>query len=238
MVLKPQTCKVCQIDQNVNLHQIPAEGNFSQNFVSGYFLQLYAALITRYPLVTRKEAKKFIGDMENVPQFLKLSWTSHAPMPMLFTVTTFILTHVCENLKCGKLSLLVCDDCRVAHYCDEECQEADWGRHQNICEKMKNERLSKFLILNGLFVDMKKINKKVISFEVFFRVYLLTKSMRHCTILSDMSCWWWRLKRKWCCVFFWIFFGHFRGCQRESFLYFFSQKIQKHRKLVKKGEKL
>ena len=185
MVLKPQTCKVCQIDQNVNLHQIPAEGNFSQNFVSGYFLQLYAALITRYPLVTRKEAKKFIGDMENVPQFLKLSWTSHAPMPMLFTVTTFILTHVCENLKCEKLSLLVCDDCRVAHYCDEECQEADWGRHQNICEKMKDERLNKFLIPNDLFVEMKEANKKVISFDAFFReiaykIYeTLYNSIRH-----------------------------------------------------------
>ena len=155
----------------------------SRNFVSSYFLQLYANFITRYPIVTRKEAKMLIRDMENVPKFLKLSWSS--PAPMLFTVTTFILTHVCENLKCEKLSLLVCDDCRVAHYCDEECQEADWGRHQNICEKMKDERLNKFLIPNDLFVEMKEANKKVISFDAFFReiaykIYeTLYNSIRH-----------------------------------------------------------
>ena len=35
-----------------------------------------------------------------------------------------------------------------------------------------------------------------------------------------------------------IFFGHFRGCEGELFVDFFSQKVQKLRKLVKKGGKL
>ena len=166
------------------LRKVPrSDFHASRNIVSGYFLQLYTDFITKYPTTTRKEAKKIIRAIENVPKFLKWSWTS--PAPMLFTVTTFILTHVCENLKCEKLSLLACDDCRVAHYCDEECQEADWGRHQNICEKMKDERLNKFLIPNDLFVEMKKVNKKVISFEAFLReiaykIYeTLYNSIRH-----------------------------------------------------------
>ena len=83
-------------------NKVPRKDFFvSRNFVSGYFLQLYADFITKYPSVTKKEAKKLIRGLQNVPQFLKLSWNS--PSPMLLTITTFMLTHVCENLKCEKL---------------------------------------------------------------------------------------------------------------------------------------
>ena len=181
-----------EVESIFRSNKVPrSEFDFWRNFVSGCFLQIYADFITRYPTTTRKEAKKIIRAIENVPQFLKISWTS--PAPMLFTVTTFILTHVCENLKCEKLSLLVCDDCRVAHYCDEECQEADWGRHQNICKKMKEESLNKFLIPNDLFVEMKKVNIKVISFEAFFReiaykVYeTLYNSIRHELLMREIE---------------------------------------------------
>ena len=163
----------------------------SRNFVSVYFLQLYTNFITKYPTVTKRKAKKLIRSIENIPQFLKPSWNS--PSPMLYTITTFMLTHVCENQKCDKLSHLVCDDCRVAHYCDQECQEADWKRHQNICEKMKNERLSKFLIPNDLYDDMKKVNEKVISFESFmtevaYKIYeAFYNSVKHELLMKEIE---------------------------------------------------
>ncbi|KAF2209509.1 hypothetical protein CERZMDRAFT_107083 [Cercospora zeae-maydis SCOH1-5] len=41
--------------------------------------------------------------------------------------------------KCGKdeqqeKPLLVCGDCRLAQYCDRECQKESWGKHKMLCK--------------------------------------------------------------------------------------------------------
>lgn len=33
-----------------------------------------------------------------------------------------------------------CSGCKAVHYCNEECQAANWGVHQHFCQNMKHRR--------------------------------------------------------------------------------------------------
>jgi hypothetical protein len=35
--------------------------------------------------------------------------------------------------QCGKDATKQCPRCRLAYYCDRECQKADWAQHKSIC---------------------------------------------------------------------------------------------------------
>eukprot|EP00092_Neocalanus_flemingeri_P020702 GFUD01022435.1.p1 GENE.GFUD01022435.1~~GFUD01022435.1.p1 ORF type:complete len:385 (-),score=47.23 GFUD01022435.1:54-1157(-) len=52
----------------------------------------------------------------------------------------FIAIHQCSNLVCTKFSLVKCSACKVARYCDQECQEMDLEQHRPRCPELKKRR--------------------------------------------------------------------------------------------------
>ncbi|KAJ6473378.1 hypothetical protein C8R47DRAFT_718942 [Mycena vitilis] len=46
----------------------------------------------------------------------------------------------CDNLECGKLmktrEFRSCAGCRTMHYCNRECQRADWRFHRSVCRNL------------------------------------------------------------------------------------------------------
>ena len=46
---------------------------------------------------------------------------------------------ICWNCHSSEL-LLKCSGCMRARYCDQECQEEDWGRHRDWCVSKQRRR--------------------------------------------------------------------------------------------------
>ena len=44
------------------------------------------------------------------------------------------ITQYNECLLCGKQTILICCQCRVASYCGKDCQRKDWISHKVICQ--------------------------------------------------------------------------------------------------------
>lgn len=49
--------------------------------------------------------------------------------------------YICNNATCGKSMEYnkICSRCRTVHYCNVECQKADWDNHKKSCKERTGE---------------------------------------------------------------------------------------------------
>ena len=91
--------------------------------------------------VTREEKLKNSKELEEIitktriDTIVKLSSCSESQLMEISENPHLFLTWASQCASCGKESewLYLCEACKVARYCDENCQAADWERHQNTC---------------------------------------------------------------------------------------------------------
>jgi len=84
----------------------------------------------------------------------------------------FIADHQCASVTCHKFSLVKCETCKVARYCDQECQAADSDRHQAKCSDLKEIRKqdiakkhTKLILKNDNFSNFKSDDR--VTFDTF-----------------------------------------------------------------------
>jgi len=60
--------------------------------------------------------------------------TVHPPIPVTpmrrILVQPHHMQHACEYCFVASAALMMCGKCKTAHYCNAECQRADWARHK------------------------------------------------------------------------------------------------------------
>ena len=91
--------------------------------------------------VTRKEKFQNSKELEEVvtttrnDTIAKLSSCSESQLMEISENPDLVLTWTPRCASCGKERewLYSCEACKVARYCDGNCQAADWERHQNTC---------------------------------------------------------------------------------------------------------
>ena len=85
------------------------------------------------------------GDVDSQAEafFRMINW-SYIPEPSEEEQATAVikrnnqlLGYFCQACKTTSTKLLLCQACKVVHYCDRKCQRADWLTHQGVCKKKK-----------------------------------------------------------------------------------------------------
>jgi len=69
----------------------------------------------------------------NPCEFLDDSTRPPVPMisvPMMLMVQPQHMKHACEYCLVASATLMICGKCKTSHYCNAECQRADWARHK------------------------------------------------------------------------------------------------------------
>lgn len=85
-------------------------------------------------LKNRKELEEVIAEIRN-DTIAELSSCSESQLMEISGNPDLVLTCISKCASCGKESewLYFCEACKVTRYCDENCQAADWEKHQNTC---------------------------------------------------------------------------------------------------------
>ena len=67
-------------------------------------------------------------------QILFLDETVRPPVPVIplrvLMVQPQLMQHACEHCLVASATLQMCGKCKTSHYCNAECQLADWARHK------------------------------------------------------------------------------------------------------------
>jgi len=133
------------------------------------YLQPFAKFTDKMPL-SEKEFKQFIRGMKNFPQFVRetLGWKS--TMTLYKVTAYFMQDHICIKRNCGGFSFVACSNCKIAHYCNKDCQEKDFKKHKKVCESMKeidSLRQHNATILSKICKQQTEPQKDVVSMQVF-----------------------------------------------------------------------
>ena len=145
--------------------------NFDWNRLQHYsaFLQPYAKFTDKMPL-SEKEFKQFIRQIKKFPPFVMetLGWKNTMT---LYNVTAFFMQdHICNKRNCGGFSFVACSNCKIAHYCNKDCQEKDFAKHKKVCGTMKETdslRQNNPTILSKICKQQTDPQKDLVSMQVF-----------------------------------------------------------------------
>ena len=103
-----------------------------------YFYQAYVNFVLSHPAMKSKKSKKFIRRIDNIPKFLQETLRYDSFHWIYRMVAEYLEVHICFKQGCGGFSFLKCTRCRIAHYCNEDCQKSDFkGRHDYKCNEYK-----------------------------------------------------------------------------------------------------
>ena len=110
-------------------------------------LTIYHSFMASNWKLRKKELKRGINEIEDVPAFINRfrpnSLDVHkrygmrnmeAEEFMWYSIQSFLFNHQC--IRCKKFSLDKCSNCKIAHYCGQDCQEKDYGRHSKECNNV------------------------------------------------------------------------------------------------------
>jgi len=90
-------------------------------------------------------------------------------------MTTLLSTNTCLTCLKQLETTQRCSRCRVAQYCDTECQKKDWPRHKQFCSNSpatKQERLTN----NDLLAPIK--SSQILFFIICIKEYILTNNIQ------------------------------------------------------------
>ena len=133
------------------------------------YLQPYAKFTNKQPM-SEKEFKKFMRGVDNFPKFVrdKLGWTR--TRDLYEVAASFMQAHICAKRDCGGFSFGACSNCKIAHYCNKECQEEDFKEHKHVCESLKeiaSLRQHNPTILSNICKKISEPWKEIVSMQVF-----------------------------------------------------------------------
>ncbi len=107
-------------------------------------MSLYANFMTPHVSLKKKEILSKLREEEfrNLPKFVK----THSEFATLdFWISdsvTYTINHQCNlnrhlqaKKKCKNFGLKKCSRCRVARYCNTDCQNEDWKYHASECQR-------------------------------------------------------------------------------------------------------
>ena len=88
---------------------------------------IYHSFMAENWKVGKKELKRGINDIEDVPAFINRFMDNDLPMHLKMEVEdfmrqsmqSFLFNHQC--IRCKKYSLDKCSNCKIAHYCSQDC---------------------------------------------------------------------------------------------------------------------
>ena len=123
------------------------------------YLRCYNNFVKQNP-VKRREGKKILRKIDNLPKFLELYSGSLCLLRLL--LQTFLVQHICRNPRCKNFSYLKCQACRGIYYCGKDCQIADWNSHREQCQHIQDIHAKVQLVANLLKTD------GLISFKAFY----------------------------------------------------------------------
>ena len=102
------------------------------------FYQAYVNFVLAHPAMDTKKGKKFIREIGNIPKFLKETLRYASCLWIYRMVAEYLEMHICCKKGCGGFSFLKCSRCRIAHYCNEDCQNSDFEeKHDYKCNDYK-----------------------------------------------------------------------------------------------------
>merc|ERR1712025_1228496 len=127
----------------------------------------------------KKELKRGINDIEDVPAFinrfieddgLPMHLKMEAEDFMRQSTQSFLSNHHC--LRCKKYSLDKCSNCKIAHYCGQDCQEKDYERHSKECNsenlrKLETNRVVETILKERLRLEIEQEEKNFLKFDSF-----------------------------------------------------------------------
>ena len=122
-------------------------------------LSLYANFMTQHVSLKKKELLTKLREEEfrNLPKFIKI----HSEFTTLdFWISdsvTYTINHQCNlqaRKKCKNFGLKKCSRCRVARYCNSNCQTEDWKSHAAECQRWGEHYRTHFLFLGDTLMDI------------------------------------------------------------------------------------
>ena len=122
-------------------------------------LSLYANFMTQHVSLKKKELLTKLREEEfrNLPKFIKI----HSEFTTLdFWISdsvTYTINHQCNlqaRKKCKNFGLKKCSRCRVARYCNSNCQAEDWKSHAAECQRWGEHYRTHFLFLGDTLMDI------------------------------------------------------------------------------------
>ena len=133
------------------------------------YLQPYAKFTNKKPM-SEKEFKKFMRGVDNFPKFVRetLGWTR--TLNLYHVTASFMEAHICAQRDCGGFSFIACSNCKIAHYCNKECQEEDFNEHKQVCVSMKeiaSLRQNNPTILSNICKEQSEPKEEIVSMQVF-----------------------------------------------------------------------
>ena len=140
-------------------------------------MSLYANFMTQNVSLEKKELLTKLREEEfkNLPKFIK----THSEFTTLdFWISDSVLysiNHQCNlqaRKKCRNFGLKKCSRCRVARYCNSDCQAEDWKTHAAECQRWGEHYRTHFLFLGDTLMDILKrripgVVKLRLTFEEF-----------------------------------------------------------------------
>ena len=134
-----------------------------------HYFQAYTKFAHTMPM-TKDEFKKFIGDIDNIPKFVKETFGWDMFHSLYHAVADFLQPRICGNNECGGFSFMKCSRCNSLHYCSKECQIKDFPYHKSACEyweKFRKTGQSIPSLLSMLCNQLTDAEKEIVTMEVF-----------------------------------------------------------------------
>ena len=144
-------------------------------------LTIYHSFMASNWKLGKKELKRGINEIEDVPAFINRfrpnsvdvhkrygMWNMEAEEFMWYSMQSFLFNHQC--IRCKKYSLDKCSNCKIAHYCGQDCQEKDYERHSKECNSKYLQKLGANRTVETVLkkqVEIEQEEKNFLNFDSF-----------------------------------------------------------------------
>ena len=124
-------------------------------------MSLYANFMTPHVSLKKKELMFKLREEEfrKLPQFVKTNSQFTGLDEWIIDSFVYTRRHRCnlqKRKKCNKFGLKKCSQCRVARYCNTDCQNKDWKYHAAECQSWGENYRTFFLFLGDTLMDIMK----------------------------------------------------------------------------------
>jgi len=99
-------------------------------------IRFYLLFMKQHNYPNRKEFRKLMKSSETFKPISGPSTSTASESGFICSLFIYFWSqHKCKYPGCNKFSYMKCGNCKQFYYCSKTCQEKDWKRHQQTCEK-------------------------------------------------------------------------------------------------------